>query len=187
MSLDESVFGVWSLRVLDSFIAMNSAVPSASVHGDSDLPQLHESFLEQVLALRHRSHDQRERFEVLLLAAEEGLRFEERNDLRQKIVPVANHEHQRGVARSAVVLAYPSAAEPPSDQVEDLTSFRILADVELGHELPSGSRAGVPLNGDVKRTFSVYEARDVGIQPSLLIVRTRRIVTAHAFDDTDRL
>ena len=37
------------------------------------------------------------------------------------------------------------------------------------------------LHGDVERPFSIHEACDVGIQSFLLIVRTWRIVTVHAF------
>jgi hypothetical protein len=73
-----------------------------------------------------------------------------------------------------------SAAEPALEEIEDLSPLRVLADVELGHELPTSSCAPVPLNRYVKRTFSVDEASKISIQPFLLIVRTDRIFTAHA-------
>ena len=85
-----------------------------------------------------------------------------------------------------MVLANPSTAEPLDDQVEDLPSFGILTDMELGDELPTGSRARVPLDRDVERTFSVDVAGYVGIKPFLLIDRTRHIVTAHATTVEDR-
>jgi hypothetical protein len=58
------------------------------------------------------------------------------------------------------------------NQVKDLPSFRALTDVELWYELPSSSRPLVPLDSDVKRTFSVDVTGYVGIQPFLLIDRT---------------
>jgi len=57
-----------------------------------------------------------------------------------------------------MVLLDPTAAEPSLDQVEDLSSLRTLADVELGNQLPTGTGPFVPTDGDVKASFSVDEA-----------------------------
>jgi hypothetical protein len=84
-----------------------------------------------------------------------------------------------------VVLTDPSAAEPALEEVEDLSPLRVLTDVELGDQLPSGSGTRVPLECDVERAFAIDEASKICIQPFLLIVRTDRIVTAHA--DTLRM
>ena len=81
---------------------------------------------------------------------------------------------------TAMSASKPSATQPLSDQVEDLTTLRRLADMELGHELETNSCARIPLDGNVERPFSIHEACDVGIQSFLLIVRTWRIVTIHA-------
>ena len=83
-----------------------------------------------------------------------------------------------------MVLTDPSAAKPSLKEVEDLSSLRVLADVELRHELPTSSGARVPLECDVKRAFAIDEASKICIQPFLLIVRTDRIVTAHAVHPT---
>ena len=86
-----------------------------------------------------------------------------------------------------MILPNPCATEAPGDQVKDLTTFRCLADMELRHELPSGSRAWIPLDGNVKRTFSVDKPSYVGIQSFLLIVRTWRVVTLHTAQANKRL
>jgi hypothetical protein len=158
---------------------MRPAITPASIHGDGQSPERLKTLRAQVLTSIHRSNNSGEDEEVLLLTAQKRLRLEEGNHLCQEIAPFPDHEHQSGVLRSAMVLAYPSAAEPSQYQVQDLTPLRILADMELRNELPLGPRPRIPLDGDVKRPFSVDVTRNVGIQPFLLIDRTCRIVTAH--------
>jgi hypothetical protein len=70
-----------------------------------------------------------------------------------------------------VVLTDSTAAEPLPDQVEDLTSFGILAHVELGNELRPVPAPRTPLYGNVERSFSIDVSRYVGVQPFLLIDR----------------
>jgi hypothetical protein len=158
---------------------MHAAVPAASVHGDGDPPNGSEPLLIEMFATGHRSNDGGERDELLLLCAQKRMSFEERNHLRQEVIPIAHDVHQRGVRRATMVRLYPSAAEPVANQVKDLTALRVLTDVEFRDELPTGPRCRIPLNGDVKRTFSVDVARNVGVQPFLLIDRTRSVVTFH--------
>ena len=159
---------------------MHPPVPAASVHGDRQSAKRSEPSRAQVLSSRHRPNDPSEHEEVLLLRAQEGLRLEERDDLPKEILTSPHDVDKCPVARPAMILSYPSAADPFADQVEDLTPLRALTDMELRHELPTGPRARVPLDGHVEGSFSVDVARDVGIQPFLLIGRTRRIFTAHA-------
>jgi hypothetical protein len=64
--------------------------------------------------------------------------------------------------------------------VEHLSALPILAYVKLGDELHMQSRARVSLDCNVKTSFSVDEAGNIGIKPFLLIVRTDQIVTVHA-------
>jgi hypothetical protein len=71
-----------------------------------------------------------------------------------------------------MVLLDPSTTQAHGDRVQDLSPFLVLADVELRNELPSGSRARIPLNRYVERSFSIDITRDVRIQPFLLINRT---------------
>jgi hypothetical protein len=158
---------------------MHSAVPAASIHGERGGSECIEAFGVEVLPSSHRPDDAGECREVLTLRAQKGLSFEERNDPRQQVVPLADDQHQRGVVASPKVLANPSAAEALLDEVEDLTPFCVLADVELWNQLPSQCGAGIPADRHMERSFSVDEARDVGIQPFLLIVRTGWIFTAH--------
>jgi len=79
-----------------------------------------------------------------------------------------------------MVRADRAATETRSDEVDNLSSLSMLTDVELWDELPTGSRRLVPLDGLMERSLSVDVTRDVGIQPFLLIDRTRSVVTGHA-------
>ena len=158
---------------------MHSAVTPATIHGEGELPQRIEPLVEQVLSLRHRQNDLAKREELLLFRAQEGLTFEERDDTLQEILPPAHHEHQRGVPGAPVILPDESAAKPLAQEVEDLPAFGILADVQLGHELPTASRARVALDRNMERAFAIDEASEIRIQPFLLIVRTGQIFTAH--------
>jgi hypothetical protein len=158
---------------------MHPTIAASSIHRESRPPERSEPLRAQVLPLSHRPHDSSEDMEVLLLAAQEGIRVEEGNHLPQEIGSIAHDEHESRVPRSAMVLLDPSTAQAKLDEVEDLTSLRILAYVELRHELPTGPRARISLDGNVEGTFSIDVARDVGIQPFLLVYRTCCIVTAH--------
>src|SRR5437879_1883470 len=57
------------------------------------------------------------------------------------------------------------------------SSVAILADVELRDELKSDPAGRVALHRDREASFSVDVTRDIAIQPFLLIVRTRHVVT----------
>ena len=119
---------------------MDPAIPAASVHGDCTLPKTSESLCAQVLASLHRSHDGGEGLELLLFRAQKGVRLEEWDDPGQKVGSLANHVHQRRVGGAGMVLPDTAAAEASRDQVQDLAALRVLTDVELRDELPSGSR-----------------------------------------------
>src|SRR6266516_2306971 len=70
-----------------------------------------------------------------------------------------------------------ATAEPLSNQLEHLSPVAILADVELRDELKSNTAQLVALHRDREASFSVDVTRDVAVQPFLLIVRTRHVVT----------
>src|SRR5438128_1024683 len=124
-----------------------------------------------MLASRHRVNDGAKREVLGLLCTQEGLAVEEGDDSLHEVVPVTHHQHQGGVARTAVVLPDATAAEPLLEEIQDLPPLRVLADVELRHELPTNSCARVPLHCYVKRAFAIDEACKIRIQPFLLIVR----------------
>jgi hypothetical protein len=173
------MFGVWPLRILEVLHPMHPSVAPSSVHREGDLPDGSEPLLAEVLATCHRAHNARKGDELLLLAAQERLSLEEGNDFRQEIASLANDEHQRRVRRAAMIRLDPATTEPEPDQVEHLSALGILTHVELRDELPAQPRRGVPLYGDVEGPFSIDIARNVGIQPFLLIDRTQRVVTVH--------
>ena len=159
---------------------MHPSVLAPTVHGESPCLECLEPLRLEMSTGRHRQHDEAEGLELELLCAQEGLTFEEREDSVHEIAPVAHHQHKGGVARTAMVLPDVSAAKPALEEIEDLSPFRVLAAVELRHELETSSSARVPLDCYVKRALAIDEASEVSIQSFLLIVRTGQIVTAHA-------
>src|SRR2546423_10924287 len=116
---------------------MHTPVLPAAVHGEGKFFQARKSFCAEVLPSLHRIHDVGEGCELRALAAEQRFSFEERNDPCQEVVPPAYDVHQRGVACAAMVLPDCSTPKPLADEVEDLRPLRVLADVELRHELPT--------------------------------------------------
>jgi hypothetical protein len=63
------------------------------------------------------------------------------------------------------------------DQLENLSPVAILADVELWNQLIAALARGIAVHDDREAPFSVDVARYVAVQPFLLIVRTRHVVT----------
>jgi hypothetical protein len=104
-----------------------------------------------------------------------GVALEEGNDAREQVVAVAHHENQSPIA--STVWSYAPASEPPLDQLEHLSPVAVLADVELRDELKPDAAGRIALHRDRETAFSVDVTRDVTIQPFLLIVRTRHVVT----------
>jgi hypothetical protein len=131
-----------------------------------------EPLRREMLPVLHRRHDDSEGFELEALLAEDGVGSKERDDLRQKIVAVPYHVDERSVPTSSLgVGPDPAAAESGSQELEDRGSLRVLADVELGDELPAEPCGRVPLDRDVEASFPVDVSREVVVQPFLLIVR----------------
>ncbi len=77
-----------------------------------------------------------------------------------------------------MVLSQRSAVETLLDEDQDLKPRDVLTHAELGNELPTGSRARIPLQSYMKAAFAIDEACDVRIQSFLLIGRTCRFFTS---------
>jgi hypothetical protein len=71
-----------------------------------------------------------------------------------------------------MILTKQSTPNQLPGEVKNPCPSNVLADAKRRHKLPTGSRAWVPLNRDVKATFSVYKTSYVRLQPFLLIDRT---------------
>ena len=138
-----------------------------------------EPFLCEMLPVLHRRHDDGEGLELEALLAEDGVGSKERDDLRQKIDAVPYHIDERPVSTTGSGIGPdPAAAESGSQELEDRSSLWVLADVELGYELPAEPCGRIPLDRDVEASFPVDVSRQVVVQPFLLIDRSRCIVTA---------
>jgi hypothetical protein len=159
---------------------VHSPVPSTSIHLESTFPKRPESFFIEMKPCCHRFHDASEGKEVTPLAAQQRLRFEERDHSLQEVLPSTDDIHQSPISRAAMILADAATSETAHDEVQDLATFGILAHMELRHELPAGPRTRVPLKRNVERPFAVNIAGDISIRSFLLIIRTERIVTVHA-------
>ena len=109
-----------------------------------------KAFLGEVPPLRHRPHNVGERKEVSLLRAQERLRLEEGNDLRQQVFPVACDQHHCRVDARSMVLTNATAAQPSQHEVDDLSPLGVLADVELRCRLPTEPRTWIPADRDVE-------------------------------------
>src|SRR5205823_14299096 len=118
------------------------------------------------------------------LRREHGILFEEWNNAFEQVFAVTYHEYERPIALA--VRPDATAAEPRTDELENLGPVTVLADMELRHELKSDATGRVALHRDREASFSIYITRDVAIQPFLLIVRTRHVVTiVNARQDVD--
>ena len=120
-----------------------------------------EPLHREMLPVLHRRHDDGEGLELEALLAEDGVGSKERDDLRQKIVAVPYHVDERPVPTTGPgVGPDPAAAESGSQELEDRSSLGVLADMELGDELPAEPCGRVPLDRDVELPSpSTYPAR----------------------------
>lgn len=62
--------------------------------------------------------------------------------------------------------------------MENLSPVAVLADMKLRNQLKSDATGRIALHRDREAAFSVDVTRNVAIQPFLLIVRTRHVVTS---------
>src|SRR5436190_15747027 len=169
--------GVQSLRILGSYQLAPPDLPksTAAVHRQRDLEELTETGERQVLTESHLSDVVGELAKVRLFRREQRDAFKEWNDAIQKRLALANYEHQRSVALA--IRLDVATAEPVANQLEHLSPVAVLADMKLRNELKSDTARAVALHRDREAPFSVDVPCDVAVQPFLLIVRTRHVVT----------
>ena len=77
----------------------------------------------------------------------------------------------------SVGLYVSAITEPPAYQPKYLSPVTVLADMKLWDQLIPATTRRVAVDGDCKAALAINVARDVAIQPFLLIVRTRHIFT----------
>ncbi len=121
------------------------------------------------------THDAGELLEVLLLRREQRIALEERNDALEQVFAVTHHEDECSIALA--VRLDVAAPESSANQLEHLSPVAVLADVELRDKLKPDSTGAIALHRNREASFSVDVTRDVAVQPFLLIVRTRHVVT----------
>ena len=121
------------------------------------------------------THDAGELLEILLLRREQRVALEEGNDAFEQVFAVTHHKDKRSIA-SAIRLDV-AAPKPRVNQLEYLSPVAVLADVKLGYQLKPDAAGAIVLHRYREASFSVDVTRDVAVQPFLLIVRTRHVVT----------
>ena len=171
---------VQSLRILDSYELDPTHLPEPprSIYGQGEFEQPAEAGDGAMVAEGELADDLSELLEVRLPRREQRVAFEERDHSLEQVVPVSHDEHEGAIL--AAIRSDSAATESVLDQIEDLSSVAVLADVELRNQLKPDPTGRIALYRDREAAFSVDVTRDVAIQPFLLIVRTRHIVTLDA-------
>src|SRR2546423_10811142 len=154
------------------------------IHGLRDLRDTDESIHPEVESLLHHANDHGELLEVIAFRRYQRIRFEERDDNRQEIIPsmhLIGHQVFAVVVVSPVSVD-PSASEKRLNQLQRSDASLSLNNREHGLQLPPQRHHSIPLDRTAEAPFTVDEADDPLLEswPFLLIVRTRRIVTGHA-------
>ena len=137
-----------------------------------------------MMALPHLAHDRREFDEVVRFRRDQWMFFEERNDA---IFQIAESPHRIAAERLAMIVMPlvsidMTASEVLLQQVKTLLAPLRLHDREGRLDLPTEPTRSIAEDRCAEASFAVDEADDPLREtwPFLLIVRTGRIVTAHA-------
>jgi len=138
-----------------------------------------------VLAISHRANDRRKCLELGLLRRQERRALKERKDAIEKMLTLTYHVNHCSIFPT-VGLDVAATPEPLADQLEHLASVAILADMKLRDKLKPVAARWITIDGDCKAALTIHIARDVAIQPFLLIVRTRHIFTVPPDGDGTR-
>lgn len=150
-------------------------MPAAPIHRERELEELVKASIFPVVTESHASHDVGELLKVHPLRGEQGASLEEGEDAFEEVRAITNHEDQRPIALA--VRLDVATPKPRADQLENLSPIAVLADMELWNELKPDAAGAIALHRDREAAFSVDVPCDVAIQPFLLIVRTRHVLT----------
>ena len=96
--------------------------------------------------------------------------------MREEVASSSDDINQRTVLPS-VGPDVAATSKPHANQLKHLASVSVLADTKLRDKLKAASACLIAIDGNCKAALAIYIARNVAIQPFLLIVRTRHIVT----------
>jgi hypothetical protein len=153
------------------------------VHRLLDLGDLHDPRHREVPAEFHQLDDSNELLEVLPLRSSQWVLLEERNDLGAEILKPVDVKPKEILP---VVVTSPIPIDPPATEKVDQSFQRVttrlsLYDIEGWPHLPLESHLVTTVDGAAEAAFPIHEAHDPsdGLEPFLLVFRTRRIVTVH--------
>jgi hypothetical protein len=164
------------LTIFDELCPSHTPESTASIHRKRDFQKPDETVRCPMLTESHRSHNRRKLLKVLMLGGQEGRLFKERDYVLQQVTSPSDNINQSTVLPS-VGLNIAASIEPIAYQPQYLRPVIVLTDMELRNQLIPVTTRWVAIDGDRKAALAIYIARDVAIQPFLLIVRTRHIFT----------
>jgi hypothetical protein len=138
----------------------------------------------------HHTNDHRKPPELLVLRRSQRILFEERKDTARQVL---ESSHIKSIEVLAMIVMTSvdedvTASEEPLQILKNAYALRTLHYRKCRLDLPAYPVAGVPKDGNTEAALTVDEADDplLDAWPFLLIARTGRVFTAHAFDATSR-
>lgn len=153
------------------------------VHRLRNLRNLGQPLQSEVLLPRHHASDSRELPELLSFRRSQWICFEERDDSTTQVIKAQDGVRDQIFAMIVVsaVSVQRAAAKEVSNQLENIRTAFTLDNRESRLYLPSDLIFRIAIDRSAETTFTVDEADDPELDSwsFLLIVRTRRIVTAH--------
>jgi hypothetical protein len=124
----------------------------------------------------HCSHDRRKLLEVLLLGRQERRPLEEGNHALKEI-STSSYDVDKSTIFPSVGLDVTATTESLAYQPKHLSPVTVLADMKLRYQLIPAATGRVAVDSDGETALTINIARNVAIQPFLLIVRTHHIFT----------
>ena len=153
------------------------------IHRLGDLRDLDDSIHREVTTEFHQLDDPYELLEVQPLRSSQWVLSKEGNDPGADIIESVDivPEQILPVIVTSSVAIDSAAPEEPNQFLESITTRLSLYDIERRSHLPTESHLVTPIDGAAEAAFSIHETHNpsCGLEPFLLVFRTRRIVTAH--------
>ena len=117
---------------------------------------------------------------VSFFSERSGLRLKKGNHPFQELSSSSHDVDECSIGQPiSIVLPNRTASEYLPVEGQHSCPLTVLAHPEFRNELESVLKVESSRDSDRERTFSIGESTEVGLQPSLLIIRTDRFVTAH--------
>jgi hypothetical protein len=155
---------------------------SSAIHRERRSEQRIKSGRRPMDASVHIPDDLSESLKLSLLGGQKRRHLEKRDHAFEQVSSPSYDEHQ-GLVTQSVSLDVSAPTEADLNQSQNLSTIAVLAHVKLWYELKSTPARGIAIYNDGEGTLPIDVTGNVAIQPFLLIVRTRHIVTVPSVSD----